>query len=542
LFEHNPWITDIDDADGQRIELGYTDLIATCSQQPYPFLAGFCHDLGKKLGIKLELSTNRPHLYLSEEEMFTSAISELTGDATTRYWLLCAGIKNDFTLKQWPVEYYQRVVDHFRGRIQFVQVGHAGHNHPSLDGVTNLVGRTSVRTLLRLAYQSDGGLGPISFLQHVCAAFEKPYVALLGGREPVTWTQYALQTTLHTIGKLPCCATRACWHARVIPLNDGSRHDANLCEQPSTSFSRPVGQCMAMITPDVVVQAIHPNGTQSLEVSENVPEPNYTDQAIQNTAGEAEAPCLTAYSAWGFQVRIVPATANRDWMHELKGNAAEYCLPMMLAGQSGWFVLAPHSAVVTWNGGTSPSDLTITVPDGIKSRQAHSAVGYGIVTWTIPYVFRTSPGWNLLCRGPANVVKDGIAPLEGLVETDWSVASFSMNWKLTRSGGCAFEAGEPIAMLVPQKRYDLESFRPRYAELQENVPLLHAYRRWRESREAFWRLSQKNRPRKYQRHYAYGYTNAGIVFPDHQTTRTLREFGQLPTESPRTTSKIDGSG
>src|SRR5205807_1627752 len=130
-----------------------------------------------------------------------------------------------FTLKQWPVEHYQQVVDHFRGNVSFVQVGSAEHDHPKLDGVIDLVDRTNTRQLMRLTYHADGGLGPITFLQHLCAAFEKPYVALLGGREPVSWVQYPLQTTLHTLGKLPCCRTKACWKSRVVALHDGGEQD-----------------------------------------------------------------------------------------------------------------------------------------------------------------------------------------------------------------------------------------------------------------------------------------------------------------------------
>jgi len=172
------------------------------------------------------------------------------------YWLVSAGVKSDFTLKQWPVEYYQSVISYFRRKVCFVQVGSAEHDHPALEGAVNLVGRTDTRQLIALAYHALGGLGPITFLQHLCAAFEKPYVALLGGREPVNWTQYPLQTTLHTMGKLPCCRTRACWRSRVVALNDGAEQDRSLCEAPVLGMSRPVGKCMAIIRPEDVIRAI----------------------------------------------------------------------------------------------------------------------------------------------------------------------------------------------------------------------------------------------------------------------------------------------
>jgi len=192
---------------------------------------------------------------------------------------------------------------------------------------------------------------------------------------------------------------------------------------------------------------------------------------------------IIAYSTWGFGVKLVPAWTKRDWMDATNFGFAYHCMPMTLANQSGWFVLAPHGAVATWNGGSAPGDLTVEILGKPESVQAQSAVGSGILTWTIPYVFRTPLGWNLLCRGPANYVKDGVQPLEGLIETDWSFASFSMNWKLTRPGQVEFQEGEPVAMLVPQHRGDLERFSARKADFTTNPVLAKGYATWIRSRK-----------------------------------------------------------
>jgi len=257
IFEHNPHITPLKDDEAEAIEMHYTDLINRCDQSPNPFLRGYCYDLGRKLGLPLELTTNRPHLYLSDEEKcWMHQVQQYFTHKPTKFWIVNAGVKHDYPLKQWPVEYYQEVIDYFRGKIQFVQVGHPEHEHPNLKSVINLVGKTNTRELIRLCYHAQGGLGPITFIQHLCAAFEKPYVALLGGREPVSWVQYPLQTTLHTIGKLPCCRTRSCWRSRPLPRNDGSQQDNCLCESPVLGMEPPVAKCMAVIKPLEVVRAI----------------------------------------------------------------------------------------------------------------------------------------------------------------------------------------------------------------------------------------------------------------------------------------------
>jgi len=101
-----------------------------------------------------------------------------------------AGGKYDFTAKWWNPAAYQQVVDHFRGRIQFVQCGEGGHWHPPREGVISLVGKTDIRQFVRLAYHADGVVCPMTFAMHLAAAVEtKPgrpknraCVVIAGGR------------------------------------------------------------------------------------------------------------------------------------------------------------------------------------------------------------------------------------------------------------------------------------------------------------------------------------------------------------------------
>jgi hypothetical protein len=264
-------------------------------------------------------------------------------------------------------------------------------------------------------------------------------------------------------------------------------------------------------------------------------EPELLEIAMQTepvTEGEADESSpkleIVAYSAWGFKVPLVPAFFKRDWMDATAGGFAYHCLPMTLANQSGWFVLAPHGAVAEWNGGMLPTDLKVTIEGKPDTVHAMSAVGSGILTWTINYVFRTPPGWNLLCRGPANYIKDGIQSLEGLIETDWSNASFSANWKMTRPGRVEFQAGEPVAMLVPQQRGDLESFSVRKAELASNQDLNEGYTEWVTARTSFLAAQRAGDAeaikKKYQKHYFSGQTLKGMHFDAHQKKRRLKTF------------------
>jgi hypothetical protein len=272
IFVGNPHITPIADGDpdARRINLGYPT-INRSNQTLVSFLSGMTTDLGNQLGRPLELTTNRPHLYLSvaEASRLSAFLAELNPTEAGRLshsqkplWIVNAGIKSDFTLKQWPVEYFQEVIAKTSDRIQWAQIGNADHDHPQLNNVIDLRGRTTARQLMRLVAAAKGGLGPVTWLQHLCAGFEKPYVCLLGGREPVAWTQYQRQRTLHTIGSsIPCCQSGACWRSRVVPLGDKingkpNPADSSLCQYPITSMQKPVGYCMAAIKPTEVIHAI----------------------------------------------------------------------------------------------------------------------------------------------------------------------------------------------------------------------------------------------------------------------------------------------
>lgn len=150
---------------------------------------------------------------------------------------------------------------------------------------------------------------------------------------------------------------------------------------------------------------------------------------------------------------IVAATRIRDWIDATDQQFARRCLPLLIANQAGWFILNTHALRVTWDGGDGQDALSLEWLSSEPLYPALSRFGHGILTWTVPYLFRTPPGVQLLARGPANWPKDGVSALEGLVGTDWSVATFTMNWiMMAVDHGVEFQAGEP----APEHRTKLQ--------------------------------------------------------------------------------------
>ena len=160
---------------------------------------------------------------------------------------------------------------------------------------------------------------------------------------------------------------------------------------------------------------------------------------------------------------------------------------MMLANHAGWFVLNPIAVRVTWNGGAGPRDLIVEYARTPPPQHAVvSYFGHGVVTWRIPILFRTPRGVQLLVRGPANSPKRDVYALEGIVETSWSIATFTMNWKLlTPSVPVIFEENEPICMLVPYRVSDIERVKPVMTSIFADPSLVEAYKAWSGQRFEF---------------------------------------------------------
>ena len=265
LWEHNPHLTSLDEgATGVRsIDLEYP-LIHQSNTRPYHFLHGFTQFLESTLSLRIPVTQFRGDIHLSEQEKGWMSQVEETG-FHGRFWVLVAGGKFDFTSKWWNPESCQRVVDHFRGRILFVQCGDQQHWHPPLSGALNLIGKTDIRQFIRLIYHADGVLCPVTFAMHLAAAVEtkpgKPKnracVVVAGGREPPHWEAYPHHQFISTNGALWCCDNGGCWKSRCQLVGDGDSKDQNVCEFPvQVSPNLRIPKCMDMITAEDVIRRI----------------------------------------------------------------------------------------------------------------------------------------------------------------------------------------------------------------------------------------------------------------------------------------------
>jgi ADP-heptose:LPS heptosyltransferase len=263
LWEHNPHITPLREGDpGVEVIDCHYPLIHRSNHAPWHFLHGFIEFLNERLGLAIRPTEFRGDIHLApQEKAWISQVEEIVG-RTLPFWIVVAGGKLDFTIKWWEPRRFQRVVDHFAGRLQFVQVGEAGHAHPALSSVIDLRGKTDLRQLVRLVHHAQGVLCPVTLAMHLAAAVEVPAgrpknracVVVAGGREPPHWEAYPHHQFLHRAGMLRCCDDGGCWKSRVRPLGDRDARDApqHLCVDVVGSLPR----CMDMIDSEDVIRAI----------------------------------------------------------------------------------------------------------------------------------------------------------------------------------------------------------------------------------------------------------------------------------------------
>jgi Family of unknown function (DUF6065) len=251
---------------------------------------------------------------------------------------------------------------------------------------------------------------------------------------------------------------------------------------------------------------------------------------------------ITAFSTSARRLRLIPAGPNRHWMQQTTEHFADHCLPLRIANQTGWFILNDVDVTAIWNGADSRAGLQIRTPVGSNSDHIKSHFGHGILTWSIPYLFRTPPGYNLYVRGPTNAPKDGACALDGVIETDWAVATFTMNWKITCVDvPVSFRAGEPIAMIMPMRRGEIETFEITIRDLGADEGVEREYKAWSESRRRFVEtfVSSKQDRMVWQKDYFFGRTVLGTAFDDHQTNLKIKdvadETGGSPTLPPSET-------
>ncbi len=125
----------------------------------------------------------------------------------------------------------------------------------------------------------------------------------------------------------------------------------------------------------------------------------------------------------------------------------------------GFDLLCPQAFEATWNGGPDAGDVEIHCPAG----PADAAQGFvrgggeGRLTFHPGYQFKTESDQVLWARGPIPAAKDGLVPLEALIDSSFLPSTLTLSWRFTRPGQTVrFAAGEPFCTVLPYPKSGLQ--------------------------------------------------------------------------------------
>jgi hypothetical protein len=237
---------------------------------------------------------------------------------------------------------------------------------------------------------------------------------------------------------------------------------------------------------------------------------------------------ITAYEVVEQPMTLRVGERNRDWIEALPERFAYRCLPLTMANQVGWELLNPVSFTARWNGKNGLDAIDVRF-HGESSPLIGSHFGHGVLTFTLGYLFRTTKAHNLWVKGPANRPKDGIAPLEGIIETDWTPFTFTMNWQFTRDRqNVTFAQDEPVCTIFPYPRHYARKFDAVRQPIGSDPKLYQQYVAWRNDRLAFnEKLKEAGSDAQkegWQRKYMTGRDMEGRAFAGHETKLRMQEF------------------
>ena len=255
LWENNPYIEKITDREVKIYPIGYkTPHQSPNSPDREHFIYAFHHSLEQLFDIKIKKGDGFPDIWLKEEDKLPII------DTNKPVLLINAGSKADFPIKQWPLDYFQTVIDVCGEKYTVVQIGETiSAKHKPLKGVINMINKTPGRLIVQLMYQAAAVVTGVSFPMHLWAAVNhaddgnRKCVVLAGNREDYFWEKYPGADYL-SAGCKWVAAEEGCWKRNLPPVFKTTKE---LCTNPvRLDDSHYYANCVGKISPESVIECL----------------------------------------------------------------------------------------------------------------------------------------------------------------------------------------------------------------------------------------------------------------------------------------------
>lgn len=213
------------------------------------YLYALTESFERATGLRIERGPAKPSLVLGPHEE--------TPPYDEPYRVVASGAKVDMPVKQWGHSNHRKVVEAVGGKwVQLGQFfdGRFSHQQCAIPGAVNLLGKTSIREMVRIIAHAKAVLCHVSLSMLIAAAFDVPCVVPAGGRENPWLHADSGVDYIDTIGKLSCCVARGCGTCSAFTGHTETGFpDGWFCKDPVTlACGSHVGRCMTLITPEDV--------------------------------------------------------------------------------------------------------------------------------------------------------------------------------------------------------------------------------------------------------------------------------------------------
>jgi hypothetical protein len=190
----------------RRLRLRYHEYDPATDRSPAP-ADHIIRLMARRAGVESSVKI-APRIYLDESERGWGKFGErqIAIQSSTR----SGGMP--IATKEWLPGRFQQVVDAFAPEFTIVQIGTM--EHPPLDGVIDMRGKTTIRQAASVLHNSLTFVGLVGFLMHLAKAVGTRSVIVYGGREHPSQSGYGDNVNLFT--ELPCSP---CWFWNHCPYD-----------------------------------------------------------------------------------------------------------------------------------------------------------------------------------------------------------------------------------------------------------------------------------------------------------------------------------
>ena len=146
-------------------------------------------------------------------------------------------------------------------------------------------------------------------------------------------------------------------------------------------------------------------------------------------------------------LEIIPATNERHWF----APHCYRCTPLKVANRAGWDLRVDEDIAVEWNGGSHRKDVEVLRSSGI----AESAFGIGTFTLQVGYIWKLSPGWQLMVMPVPNGDLEDCEAMSAVMETEVLDYPWFLTMRMFKAGITRIKPGTRVARILPVRMSEL---------------------------------------------------------------------------------------